>query len=125
MQHEFLSDGAELGGADEAAMGDAHGMERPFELFAPECQELHQDRELRRDVVVLPNVALQQRGMIRQAVKNFRGRQAEAFELPHEITRCNASRHSPISFVIPSENLRSANALTRERHCALKCLIKS
>jgi len=66
-------------------MRDGDGMHRPFELAAPEVEEILEDGKARRDVVLLPDKGLQHAAMIRHAVQDRRGRQPVAFQLPDEI----------------------------------------
>src|SRR3569833_2197625 len=47
-------------------------IERPFQLLLPEGKEILQSREFWKQVVVLPDIGLQQRGMIRHPVKDLR-----------------------------------------------------
>ncbi len=69
MQAKFVVDGAELGWLDQIAVRDAHGVQRAFQFFLPERQKTMQLGEFREQVVVLPNVGLQQPAMIGTAVQ--------------------------------------------------------
>ena len=68
VEAEFAVDCFELGRLDELAMRHLHRVQRALKLFLPEVQELLQFGELRKQVVVLPDVALEQLLMIRPAV---------------------------------------------------------
>src|SRR5262245_27346640 len=81
VQAELAVDGAHLGRLDQARMGDRHRMQRAFERALPEQQELLQHRERRTEVVFLPDVALQQPGMIRPPVEDVRSSEAVALKL--------------------------------------------
>src|SRR5262249_40186115 len=65
------------------AMGDAHTVKRPNEISDPIVQEVHELRKPRGLVVVLPDVALQQSRVVRQAVKDFCRRERESSKLAH------------------------------------------
>ena len=75
MQPKHAVDGAQFSGLDQLGMRDPDRIKRPLELLLPEGKEVPQRRELRKQIVILPDVCLQQRGMIRHPVKNFRRRQ--------------------------------------------------
>ena len=49
-------------------MGDAHPIERPIKIGRPETQETDEFWEVWREVIVLPDIALQQSRIVRQAV---------------------------------------------------------
>src|SRR5215475_1953003 len=87
VQAELAVDGAHLGRLDQARMGDRHRMQRALERALPEQQELLQHRERRTEVVFLPDVALQQPGMVRAPIEDMRGGETVALELLHEIRR--------------------------------------
>ena len=40
-------------------MGDANPIERPIKIGGPKIQEIDEFRKVRREVVVLPDIALQ------------------------------------------------------------------
>jgi len=85
MQAKFAVDGPKFGRLDQLAVRDAHGMQRPFQLFLPESQKTMQLGEFREQVLVLPNVRLQQPTMIGTAVQDVRSRQAVTSYLFTEI----------------------------------------
>ena len=72
---------APLALGDDGCVGDADGMEFPFELAGPEIEEFVEDREAGSHVQILPNIGLQQAGMVRQMVEDFGGGKAVAGEL--------------------------------------------
>ena len=78
---ELVAHQAQLGRRDELLVRHRHAEELAFEIVRPEIEEVLEAREARMHVVVLPDEALQQRGMIRQTVEDLRRRQAEAREL--------------------------------------------
>ena len=75
----------QLGWSDEPLVCDRHTMELAIEIARPEVEELLEAREAGMDVVVLPDIRLQERGMIWHPVKDLCRRQAEASELCSEI----------------------------------------
>ena len=85
MHSELCADQSQLGWRDEFLMCDRHSKELAIEVALPAVEELLEPREAGVDIVVLPDVALEERGMIRQAMKNLRRRQTEADELRTKI----------------------------------------
>ena len=57
---------------DEPGMRNRDRMQHAFERFLPKLQKTLQFREIWVEVVVLPDVALQQPGMVRAPVQNIR-----------------------------------------------------
>jgi hypothetical protein len=58
-------------------------MQPAIELLAPEIEKPQEDREPGRNVQILPDVALEDVGMIRQAVEDLGRRQAIRARLPN------------------------------------------
>src|SRR5215204_3647282 len=87
VERQHPVDGPELGRLDQPGVGDGHRMKRPLELPGPERQEIVQHRELRCQVVFLPDEGLEQVRMVRQAIQDIGGRQPVALELTDEILR--------------------------------------
>src|SRR6266571_2715143 len=87
MQPEHPVDRAQLGRLDQARMGDRHRVQRPVELLLPECEEALEDRKVRAQIVVLPDIGLQQPGMVGAAIEDAGGGQAVAGDLPPKIFR--------------------------------------
>ena len=56
---------------DEPPVGNTHSVERPIEIGRPIVQEIDELRKFRRHVIVLPDVALQQLRVVRQAIEDF------------------------------------------------------
>ena len=79
MQAKLARDEAEFRRRDQAPMRDPHSVKRPVEIGAPEAEKIRELRKARDKVVVLPKIALQQFGVVRQAVKDFRRGEREAF----------------------------------------------
>src|SRR3954464_1452428 len=65
VQPKLAVDGLDLGRLDQSRMGHRDREQRSFKLFQPEIEELVEDGEFRAEVVFLPDVSLQQGGMIR------------------------------------------------------------
>ena len=76
-------------------MSDAHPIERSIKIGSPEIQEIDELREVRREVVVLPDVALQQSRIVRQAVYDLRSGEGEPFDL------ANATRAAVEEGIVP------------------------
>src|SRR5262245_59889775 len=64
VQLEFAVDRLDLGRLDQLAMRDRDRMQDAFQRFLPEAQEALQFREMRAHVVFLPDVGLQEPGMV-------------------------------------------------------------
>src|SRR5271169_3556720 len=74
-------------------MRHGHRVQRPFELLEPEVEELVQFREYRAKVVALPDIALQEPGVVRPPVQDVRRGQSIAFELFAKVFRYRALRN--------------------------------
>src|SRR6516164_8407810 len=85
MQPELAVDGADFRGPDQSRMGNRHGMQRPFESFEPELEEAIEHWKSRAEVVVLPDIGLQQRRMIGKPIQYLRSGEAVAFNLASKI----------------------------------------
>src|ERR1035437_3866283 len=92
MQPEYAVDGAKFGGLDQLGMGHRHGEQRSLQRFFPEAEKILQRRKFREQIVILPDVSLQQRGMIRHAIQNLRRRQPITQHLFPEILGNTNSR---------------------------------
>src|ERR1700704_4854117 len=71
VQPELAVDCANLGRLDQAGMRDRDRVQRPLELLQPEGEEAVEDREFGTQIVVLPQIGLQQRRMIGHPVENM------------------------------------------------------
>src|SRR4249919_194900 len=90
MQPELAVDRADLRRLDQPRMGHGHRVQRAFELLEPEVEELVQFRKYRAQVVALPDIALQEPGVVRPPVQDVRRRQSVAFELFAKVFRYQA-----------------------------------
>ena len=75
MHTERGTDVAEPRPSGIPGLADPHGVELALDVAAPEFQKPAQLREVRGNVELLPDEALQQIGMVRQTVDDLRGRQ--------------------------------------------------
>ena len=88
MQPEFAAERFDLGRLDQLRnVRYHHAMQRPVEHYPPERQDFDQDRKIRRKVVVVPNIGLQQARVIRQMIENTRGGKPISRELLDKIRR--------------------------------------
>ena len=71
MEPENATHCFDLGRFDEAGMPNRDRMQGTFERFLPKLQKALQLREMWVEVVVLPDVALQQPGMVRAPVQDM------------------------------------------------------
>ena len=69
------SEEAEPGPSVISGLANPHRVELAFEIAAPEFEKAAQLGEVRRNVQLLPDEALQQVGVIRQTVDDLRGGQ--------------------------------------------------
>ena len=72
MQPEDPVHGAQFGRLNQFGVHDGDRKQWALELFLPEGEEVLQRREIRKQIVVLPDVSLQQPGTIRTAINDFR-----------------------------------------------------
>src|ERR1700751_4959765 len=97
MQPKHAVDGAQLGRLDQPGMRHGDREQRTVELLLPEGEEILQRRKFRKQIVVLPDVGLQQRGMIRHPIEDLRRRQPVTQDLLPEIvgnTPTNSRDHA-------------------------------
>src|SRR5690349_3347657 len=76
--------GAEFAWLNKPLMRHADRMERPLDLTPPELQKLLQRRKSRREVIVLPDIELEQRRLVRHAVVDLCGGKSIAIKLLDE-----------------------------------------
>jgi hypothetical protein len=81
VQPEFALDKPKLLRRDEAPMRDTYAVERPIKIRSPVIEEIDELRKIRGNIVVLPDVALEQPREVRQAIKDFRRGEGKALEL--------------------------------------------
>jgi dihydroorotase len=72
---KFAAQIFQLGGRNDSGCCNPNGVELPVQLGRPESQEFVKDRKLRREIIFLPDITLQQHGMIRPMIENLGGRQ--------------------------------------------------
>src|SRR5262249_54230308 len=80
VQPKHAIDRLEIRRLDQARMRDDDRVQRPLELLLPEGEKLLQLRKFRKQIVVLPDIALQQPLLIGPAVNDLRRRQAVTLE---------------------------------------------
>ena len=62
MQPELAFDKAELGGRDQSPVRHANAVERAVEIGVPEAEEVGELGKARGEIVILPDIALQELG---------------------------------------------------------------
>src|ERR1700730_17175530 len=82
---------ANFGWPDQSRVRDCHRMQRPFQLTPPEIEKFLQLWKARKQIVILPDIDLQQSLMVRQAIENFRGGEPVGFDLLAEVLRDHAT----------------------------------
>src|SRR3954469_24543480 len=87
VQPKLAVDGLDFGRLDQPRMGHRDREQWSLKLFQPKIEELVENGEIRAEIVLLPDVGLQQEGMIRKPVQDVRRRQSVAFNLPSKIVR--------------------------------------
>src|SRR5262249_17928889 len=117
VQPELAVHGADFGRPDQARMRHRHREERALQLLQPERQKAVECRKSRAEIVILPDIGLQQGGMIGKPVEDLRRRQTVAVELASKVAGCNVlechDRCPPIrtSSVLAQLPLRQAQRL--------------
>src|SRR5262245_33645338 len=81
MQAEFAADKPQLRRRNELLMDHRHSMELAIEIARPEVEKILEARETRMDVVLLPDVRLQERWMIWHPVEDLCRRHRHSMEL--------------------------------------------
>src|SRR5271155_2937259 len=79
IQPELRSDRLKFRRLDQPRVGHGDRMQQTIEFARPEIQELHQFRKMGMQVVLLPDVVLQDPGMVRHMVEDVGGGEAVAF----------------------------------------------
>jgi hypothetical protein len=85
MQPEFAVDGSELRRLDQLAVGHAHRMQRTLKLLFPEIEEAVEFGKFGKEIVVLPDIGLEQPMMIGTPIQDVRGGKAVTTHLLTEI----------------------------------------
>src|SRR5262249_10799908 len=70
VQPELAVDRADLGRLDQPGMRHSDRVQRAFQGLQPEIEEFVEHRKCRAEIVILPDIALQQPGVIRPPVEN-------------------------------------------------------
>src|SRR5579884_2298932 len=91
MQPELAVDSADFGWLDQLGMRHCDRVEGALQLLQPEIQKLVELGEPRTEVVILPDVGLQNVPIVRQAIQDMGRRQAIAFELTAKVMRNTAT----------------------------------
>ena len=81
VQPELRPGMADFGGADDAPAGQYDRMQLALDLMCPEIEEFPEFGIAGRDIVILPDKALQQGRVVGQVIEDFGGRQAIVVEL--------------------------------------------
>src|SRR5262245_27487176 len=84
VQPELAFDKAEFGGRDQPPVRHANAVERAVEIGVPEAEEIGELGKARGEIVILPDIALQEPRIVRQTVEDLRGCQREAVDLAKE-----------------------------------------
>src|SRR6516162_3279209 len=85
VQPEHAVDGANFRRSDQTAVANRDRIEPPLELGLPKLQETLQLRKIRAEIVILPNIGLQQPGMVGSPIHDFGGCQAVSLHLSFEV----------------------------------------
>jgi hypothetical protein len=108
IDRKFPVDRAQIRRPDETRMGDGHRIEKAFEIAGPKIQELPQFREMRMQVMLLPNVILQDPGMIGQGGRGCWRSSNRILQAGGENQRepCGFSKTDTDNVVIPNSYLQ-------------------
>ena len=71
MQPELAVDRADLGRLDQPRMRHGDRVQRAFQGLQPEIQKFVERRKYRTEIVILPDITLQQPGVIRPPVERM------------------------------------------------------
>jgi hypothetical protein len=88
----------DVGRLDDAGISDADRLQRPFKIMAPEVEEFAQSSKVRCDVVVLPDVGLENAAEVRQAIGNLSRCETPAAKLFFEIVINSPAVHARTPF---------------------------
>src|SRR6476659_2005259 len=106
MQAELAVDEVEFRWRDQPAMRHAHAIERAVEVCLPELEEVGELGKARRHIIVLPDIALEQRLMIRKAVDNLSRGQRKSLDLAKE---SRVDHGTPLVTLLPRQQLNCAH----------------
>src|SRR5215471_21850349 len=92
-----------------------HGdrVQRAFQGLEPEIEEFVEHRKCRAEIVILPDIALQQPGVIRPPVENVGCGQPIAFKLPPKVLRHHGPLHPITGDVSRLSSPLQASKLTK------------
>ena len=79
----------------KSSLTDPHRVQLALDMAAPELEKPAQFGEIRRDIELLPNEALQQVGMIGKVVDDLSGRQPTFARLGLQVAHVRALCGSP------------------------------
>ena len=99
VQPKLAVDRSDLGRPDQPRVGDGDRVKRPFKSLQPKIEEFVQRRKRRAEIVILPDIGLQQLRMIRPAIENVGGGQSVALELLAKVLRNHSALH-PIAGIV-------------------------
>ena len=85
MEFKFAFDTAPFVRADQTLVGVADGMQWSIEAGLPEVEELVHLGKVGRQIIVLPDIGLQNGFEVRNAIEDMRGGQSIAVELTFQI----------------------------------------
>ena len=85
VQVQLVADDLELCWADELVMCHLHRVQGAIQLTPPEFQKRFQNRKMGRNIIFLPEKALQKASMIWHAIQNLRRCKSIAGKLANEI----------------------------------------
>src|SRR5262245_37533615 len=103
VQPEFAVDRPQLGRLDQPGVRHGDRMQNALERALPESQEALQLREIRAQVVLLPDVGLQQPRIVRPAIQDASGGQAIAAQLTLKVLRGHRRISFPKGMIPPSQ----------------------
>ena len=85
MEPEHAVDGIQFRRFDESRMRDHHRMQRPVERLLPEIEKPLQFGEFRAEIVLLPDIGLEQPGVIGAPVEDVRRGKPVSGDLTPEV----------------------------------------
>ncbi len=93
VEQEHAIHGLELSRLDEPRMRYPHGIERTVKLLCPEREKIVQRGKFREQIVILPDVGLKDRTMIRHPIEDLGSGESVAQNLFAKVVRNRLCPH--------------------------------
>jgi hypothetical protein len=111
VQPELAVDRADLGRLDQPRMRHGDRVQRTFQGLQPEIEELVERRKCRAQIVILPDIALQQPRVVWPPVENVSCGQPIALKLSAKVLRNHSALHPATGNVSVTRSSMQASKL--------------